>query len=631
MLTTSGIKFSFFNQTGNFQFETNLNLDSLLSYANIGISGVSQSGLNGATTLNFSYVSGKILDSSGRFVASYKNGDNTKIAGNVINNKYDIFINDIPISFGNYRATGTYNYFYINPTNISIDYSLSINGTKPSISLIDINCFSGDREGTGYLVNNNLPVIIYSGGFSNFANMPFTISGIHTGTLFQTGNYYVLPTDGASVGNYTGNLQLLTNGGLLEYTTVINITGTPIVESYSFNLNGDNTIYDGMTNLYMSNVQSVISPVPMLASLEYLNGSGTFYTGIDVLTGWAGNITGAVTGSGLIIQCKSEIGTGIGGQLNNTGSGLATGYITGIFTYATGNFTWPLPVIVTGYGTGFNYSGIGTGTYNAQITGTILTGSGLYYLNNTFTGDSTSIYSIGHTGFIRGTGQIFYNTPSNFDKLYIYNTNFAIVNNFHYTSLSTLTSYLNSNTGTHYVTAIDDTVNTVTLSGLYSPSLNSTNINISLDDTNLGDMSLSGPNLSGGQLIGVGRDLITTGQITGFINHTFTGSGNYVCTGAGYLFGTGVIIDHIKTFTGTWNLLTGDVFAPLDYRHNSYYNAEKDKYSNNYPEYFMNSTMITQLQYINSVDTLIDTVKLTISGLNTNSGISILVTGNFIN
>jgi len=631
MITTSGIKFSFFNQTGDYQFNANLNFDSLLGYANIGVSGLSQSGLNGATTLNFLYTSGKILDSSGRFVGSYKNGDITKIAGNVIDNKYDIFINDTPISFGNYKTTGTYNYFYINPTNLSVDYNLLINGTKPSISLIDINCFSGDKEGTGYLVNNSLPVIIYSGGFSNFANMPFTISGIHTGTLFQTGSYYVLPTDGNSVGNYTGNLQLLTNGGLLEYTTVINITGTPIIESYSFNLNGDNTIYDGMTNLYISNIQSIISPVPMLASLEYINGSGTFYTGINVLTGWAGSITGAITGSGLIIQYKSEIGTGIGGQLNNTGSGLATGYVTGVFAYATGDFTWPLSIIITGYGTGFNYSGVGTGAYSAQITGTILTGSGLYYTNKTFTGNLTPIYSIGHTGFVRGTGRIFYNTPSNFDKLYIYNTNFAIVNNFHYTSLPTLTSYLNSNTGTHYVTAIDDTINTITLSGLYNADLNSTNINISLDDTNLGDMSLSGPNLSGGQLIGVGRDLITTGQVTGFINNTFTGSGNYVCTGAGNLLGTGVIVDHIKTFTGTWNLFTGDIFAPLDYRYNSYYNAEKNKYYNSYPEYLMNSTMISQVQYTNSADTLIDTVKLTISGYNLGSGLEFFITGNFIN
>lgn len=454
--TSTGIKKSFYSQTGNFQFKTELIVDTLLGGVNLGVSGLASGNIS--TSINYYCNSGKIIDNNNNFVGIYSPNQVFSISGNVKSGRYDYFINDVPIAYNNYKNTGTYNCFYINPSNISCDYSLYINGEIPNLTVSNISCWSGDLAGTGYITNSGLPLIIYSGGYSNFStNLPFSFSSIFTGLLNngESGAFHIYPqSNSASVGLYTGKMELFTNAGTLLYDTIINITGSPEVVTYNFNLNGLNYIVQNNIQLYTSDIECLFgSGIPIVISLEYYTGSGQyFYTGSNV----------------------------------------------------TGTFTWPYSTLVSGYGTGIGYSGIGTGTFNYIQTGTIFDGSGIFLFSGYKTGNLTPIIENGGT-----------------------------------------------------------------------------------------------------------ISLITSGAVTGFVNNIFTGSG----------------INN-KTFTGSWNLLTGQDYDQVNYRSGGLYNIEKTKYLDiGNPVYYTNSTASINIQYNNLYDTMSDVAILTISGLNLNSGISLSITG----
>lgn len=626
--TTGNIQYSFYNQTGDCQFNFNLLIDTLFGYTNIGLSGYSNSGLYGASNINFNCSSGKIFDNNNRFVGAYTPNSVFSLSGNISNNSYNIFINGKPIEFNQSKSTGTYNYIYIKPQNTNISYNTYINGYSPALYFTTLQGNTGLSNLTGTILNSGLPITIYSGYVSNLDSIPISFT-FNTGSVKNSIDYLVNLSGAESLGNYTGNLELTTNAGLLKYPIYINVTGDPITNVYSFNLNGDNTIENGLSNLFTSDIENTIgSGIPIVVSLEYISGSGIFYTNIDVNYFYSGNITGEITGSGIINQFITGQGTGIGGLLNLSGSGMASGYISGDFIYSTGNFVWPYTVRVSGYGSGLNYTGLGTGDIPTQITGTILSGSGFYIYNSSIVINPTNIYSSGATGYISGTGGILYNTPIDYDKLYINDANSAILYNYHYTSAATLVNYLNSSTGVHLVKAGYDGVNTILLTGLRGID---TNVSMWTDVSNIGNMQTISSSLIGGQDLGIGQLLYTIGNSTGNINNSFIGSGTYIETGMGDVVGSGNIINYIKTFTGSWNLLTGNISDMIDYYIYNYYNIEQTKYYNNLPIYFVNSTLTANVAYTNNYDTLPDVAKLTISGVNTNSGLSILITGNYTN
>lgn len=452
--TNTGIKRSFYSQTGDFQFRAELMIDSLFGGLNVGVSGVGSG--NSSINLNYFCNSGKILDNNSRFVGVYYPNEPFSISGNIKSAQYDYFINDFPVAYGTQKTSGTYNSLYLQPQNVNCDYNFFINGESPNLTINSINCFSGAAAGTGFIVNNNLPVTIYSGIFTNFSdNLPFSFSDIFTGRLNtnESGIFYVYPNEN-SVGLYTGNLQLITNGGVLIYNTNINITGSPASPEYSFNLNGLSTIVKNNTQLYTSNIICPSgSGIPIVVSLDYTSGSGSFFT----------------------------------------------------TTGATGTFTWPYNLLITGYGTGWGFSGLGTGMYPAIITGTILAGSGTYSYSGFWTGNQSPIIQTG---------------------------------------------------------------------GVIS--------------------------------------LITSGNVTGYLNHTFTGSGAY-----------------IKSLTGNWNLLTGLPFEEVNYLSGGFYDASQTQYFNNYPAHYIDSTAFIYVQYTNRVDNLRDVVTLTVSGYGFPTGVALRITGNY--
>lgn len=628
----SKIKRNLYGQTGNFQFNSILSIESLFGGVNIGVSGYTYD--NNILKINTYCNSGKIFDDSGRFVGVYSPNKIFNISGNLTSRRYDLFIDNKPVSFGNIKQTGVINYFYISPVNTSCSYSFLANGERPNLLAGNVYCETGS-PGTGYITNNtNLPVRIFSGDIINITNdSVFSLSGLFTGNLINSEVYNIIPKGRESLGDYNVNLRLYTNGGTIDYPVFISITGNePPLIPYISKINGMNTIYHGQTRSYTSDIKYLKDDgLPILISLNHISGSGHYYTNIDVLSGYSGNLYGYIFNTGILAEYLTGIGTGQGGQLNNIGTGFSSGYISGVFTYARGGFVWPYTVPVTGYGTGLSYSGLGTGFYNGHVTGYIIGDSGTYLIdesgNNFYTRNVSNLLNVYATGFIHGSGQIYYNTPSSFDKLYIRANQDAIINNFHYTNRASLVSYLNNNTGIYWVTAAESGANAITISGIRGTE---TDVDIGVDSSNLGNMTVSGPRLYGGVDIGIGNiNLITLDSVTGYLNHTFTGSGYYNSTGQGYIYGSGNIIDYTKTFTGTWNLFTG-LDSQVNYRNFSFYNSDQNEYSNTSPVYYLNSSVLANVTYSNINDGYIDVALLTVTGSGFSTGVNILISGNYI-
>lgn len=633
--TTTGIKRSLYSQTGNFQFQTDLVLDSVMGFVNIGVSGFISG--NVPSRIDFLFNSGKIWDNNRRFVGIYNSNSLVSISGNITSEKYDYFINSIPIVYGNHKSTGTYNYIYINPVNVNCEYNMLVNGEQPNLSISNIDCFSGAAAGSGYITNNNLPVTIFSGRFTNFSdNLPFSFSEIFTGQLNkdESGVFYVYPTTGGSVGLYTGNLELTTNGGILLYNSNINITGSPIVYNYSFDLNGLDYIIKNNTQSYYSNIEcNSGSGIPIVVSLEYYSGSGSNYTGINVISGFTRTISGYIVKSGYLISGNSVtgIGTGMGGHYNNTGTGFASGYISGNLQYATGSFTWPYPsLLVSGLRTGVNYTGIATGLNNVIVAANIVGLQGTYLHNTNFTGNSANVlYNTGVTGYIYATGKIYYNVPEDYDVFYIKTKDIAhsITKYTDYTTIDDLETYINTNSSLFSVNALKDTANTIALSGFYGQVSNS--YLLSGETTNVGTMTFSENYLTGGVDLGVGAVVFNTSlPFTGHLNHTFTGSGNYSQTISGYITGSGIVLNYRKTFTGSWNLFTGNDLEQVNYHSGGLYNVAQTKYLNTgNPAYYIDSMASIYVHYNNPYDNISDIAILRISGLNFNTGLYIYITG----
>lgn len=623
--TNSGIKRTFYCQTGNFQFGADILLDNYVGSLNFGISG---SGAADPININFLLSGGKIIDQNGKFLTTYSTNNSVQISGNVTSGFYDIFVNQTPILYGNSKPTGIYNYFYLNPQNVNCAYNFYVNGADPNLLVTNVEFFTGATGAAGQIINESiLPLRIYSGGLSNFSsNSQISLSGLFTGDLYNVENFYIIPNGQGSLGNYSGNLQLTTNAGILNYPLQIIITGTSGAAGQILNLNGLNVISAGQNQSYTANIVTTSGAGYNLAvSLSYVTGSGDFYETISVSNFYTGGVTGFILNNGFLTQFVTGSGSGFGGELNNLATGLTSGFINGNLQYSTGTFTWPYNLFISGYGTGNNYSGIGTGFYNYIFTGTILTGSGTYYQDGPTLVNQNNIQAVGPTGYIHGTGAIYYNAPANFDKLYVANNSVAILNNFSYFGITGLVNYLNNNTGIHLVTAITDNINTVTLSGIYGIN---TDVSLLVDNSNVGNMAVSGPMLLGGMDLGIGNNLISVGNLTGCINNVFTGSGNYSQAASGTLTGFGNVLNYTKTFTGSWDLLTGRPFFQADYFQNNFYNSVATIYQNNYPTFYSNSTAFINVIYTNIWDSNPDVALLTVSGVNTNLVQNILITGN---
>lgn len=244
----------------------------------------------------------------------------------------------------------------------------------------------------------------------------------------------------------------------------------------------------------------------------------------------------------------------------------------------------------------------------------------------------------GITGYSNASAYIHYNSPDLFDFISINNKTISFNTdtvNFSapdfYNNSGTLLDIINGYPNDFGVSGVieDNKIKLISLSSGKAGN----DIKISAGqgyNSGINYPSVDSSNLTGG------FDLYTkikaTGFYTGFLNAVYLSTGFY-STGSASGTITGDISSYqgIRSFTGLWNLITGDFYSGYEsFNQNGWING--DKYSNivggtGYclsPSIFDFTILYSDLFSVNNSG---DIVKITISGLNTNSGFYYYITG----
>ena len=623
-LPSTSFKRGFYSQTGNFQFSSTVQLTSNYNSLEFGLSG------SGQSNINFLLSNGKVYDASGRFVEVYNANDIVNISGNCTQYSYDYFINGYPLAYGLSKSFGIYDHFYFKNNGVTGGYDFIINGQQPKLTVNNIVCNSGDSSVVGSIVNMDLPVNIYSGVLTNYTSgsltgqSSFGFSGVPTGILTYSENFAIYPLPN-STGINSGTLRLYTNGGNFDYPFQINISGTQ-TSNFSIDLSGPNTISNGRHNNYTS---SIIADyyIPISVSLQYISGSGEWYTNIPISSGYFGNIISGITGSGIATQYVTGFGSGFGGFYNLMATGLASGIISGL-AYATGDFIWNYPnIIYTGLGyTSYiqNYTGYYTGVYSSNYTGLFSgLGTGItpapytgYYSNN-YTGNYidvglTTNYSGQYTGFYTGMYTGMTTGISTGQSGYYYGE---------YTG-----QYTGCYTGSYIETFISNGTGLISSNLISGTILNGSGYY----NYNGNIYSNYSPVYSvGNTYLPTGTPLTLFKNSTGKLVNTFTGVNSGISIPvSGNIYGSGNVLNYTKNLTGIWDLTTGAIGQSVDFRQSGWYSGGKYINPPMYSPSFLNGILLSNITYTNNYDTNHDIVLLTISGYGTNSSVNITITGN---
>lgn len=611
MEITGFTKRAFFEQTGNFSFLSTLTFSQNSGFCELGFSG--------QTKIPFYFNNGKIIDKSGYFFSSYSENIPINFSGNISPNTIDYFVNNETISLGLPRDTGYLNYFYIDGTNNNLDLELYINGDVPNFSFDDnITYDTGSLNIPVSITNNsNIPFKIFSGQFLGNSGL-FNLSGFPTGLINgnQSKTFYFNQNN---VGG-ANQLSILMYSDFGREIITINASGiTEIPPSYSINLIGPSTITAGSTGVYYCSFYDDFGVINIQPSITYISGSGNI-SGQTIFSGnYSGNLTGIVTGNAPISETFTISGT--------------DGTLTGFFNYTlsqlifpTGGFLFPYSVNGTGLGSVSSYNGPATGIITGLVSGNVNNqNNGQFIAFQSIFGIPSLSYSSLPTGYNLATGSINLTSPQKNDLLFIGNPNIALGYQTDYFSASNLSFYLNNNTGKHLVIS-SFSGNTIYLTGINKGNSGNSTI-LQTSPHNVGSITLSNSTLIGGIDLGLGTLVTPNSNFTGLLNQTFysTGLVNQPVSG----LGTGIYnyIQNSKTFTGTWDMLTGlsinnlvDVISLNNFNST---NISGTVYSSNIDAFYI------YLPYNNNTS-INDVISLNITGIGLNTGISLIISGNLI-
>ena len=531
---------------------------------------------------------------------------------------YDILVNSIPVSLGRLKTyTGDDTSFRIDTVG-TVDLNYNTFGSPPNYQITDfISTTSFTDTLTGKFTNNGSKVFdVYSGEcLSEFASLYLTSTTVSSDLNFYiernssvTGTLLDLPCRFyTNFGNIDKNIVIsgVFNTG---YLTLIDLEGPEICPNNYF-------------SIYSSYINSNDPNFSFQVSLENVSGAGTYY-GITSFSGYSSDTaSGYITGSGYIFSEKSfdVTGYGISGAvvLNQRSTGQ-------IQQFATGDFSFLYQAVGFGTATGIGYTGLASGHCPILLENTILDGSGSYIFSENFTGDCTNPFPLELGVANNATGAIYYNLPENevtSDILYIGNQYFGIVYGFHYSSISGLSDYLNSNQSLHRVSASVSGSNTILLQN--SEGYAGNFVTLDVDNDNDGNMDVSGPYLLGGKDLEYTGTLVGT-DFTGNINYTHTNTGYYEESFAGYYYSSGSVPIKTRNFHEIWNLSSGSDYPnSINFLTNGFYTSD-----NNYLQTGSSQdNFLLQVDYTNYEDGYTDIAKLTISGIGSNDPKTIQITG----
>lgn len=682
MLFDSFQKRSIARQTGLLGFAYNVSLNNTTGDCTFGLSG--------SQVISFTARSGKVYDPIGNFVSSYSLNQNFLISGQAKGGLLNYSIDDEAIGVGVPITSGFYDWMFVAPSNCAIDFAGNILGETAEYSITDTSKYEYPGAlVTGIIVNNNplRPFRLFDVSTPNSDSNPFTIVNFTTGDITGQG-YIVLQSTETGINDYLVPLTAKTNFGELpidfyisgDYTRpplfYINITEqTPLVVAGS-------QVAVGVDFSYFP------TGMQLAVSLDYVSGTtGIIYESQEVEGSLTSSmLSGAVTGLSVLQKEATGIITGsdsFGNLWSTTGTGYltsepvyATGVVSGIYTgtvYGTGDgyigLYYAQDMDIFGYLTGLvtgqavsgvleysfpisgkpQVSGYPSGIYSTLISGYKSSSATVYIGNNLYDGDSitinniTTVYqsydaeapfsfsSLGSLESLLNEYDLFGVTAS---QVYKTGAGFTILSGGQIVDKFVNAPAMSGVSGVYGFLELRGRVggevgnadfDTSSMAVDFASRAFDYESGIRVIEQSSGRLS-DGYSLTGGADIHYNftpnpSDRVFYGWVSGSISATGLVSG----LGSGDATGIAEVGDRERAFTGIWSLSTGDI----DYLTNGYLSSISG-YADPSPPTFSGETNSFTLAVSYANDYLTDStdvVRLTISGVNTNSGLQQLITG----
>ena len=187
--------------------------DNITGAGVFGFSGswITGNNLSEDRKLEFTFDKGKIIDPENKYIYSYLPNENINLSGNIYDDNYEYYINDIPISFTGSKKKYIIDNMYIHSTGHILDASLYVSMNKPSYAFTQGDGFSKAGSYNINIKNNNptLPFVILSGSFENenliINNLPLKVE--------TNSNIIVTAHEDLATGDFEETLSLSTSVG----------------------------------------------------------------------------------------------------------------------------------------------------------------------------------------------------------------------------------------------------------------------------------------------------------------------------------------------------------------------------------------------------------------------------------
>lgn len=461
----------------------------------------------------------------------------------------------------------------------------------------------------GLNASSNLQNIIIN---NSFIVNNINLYGYNTGVTLHSGNMCVI---GAS---YTGRIQGYTTGiisgilsgfadesGLLTFNNQT-VTGTPNgnnIVQFQHSLGHATQPFTGLVTQTVTGTGYFIEPI-----------YGLFYNSLNNTLFFSENVSGFITGSGNLNGGPYAIvNSGSIQKVTSVPYQLVTGTSTALLSGIIPNFTVSLLDVPA-----FSY-------YSGILTGIIGTGDfGSISISEIITTLPTSCQSLEVSGTLQASATLNYNAPqsgdyisiNNFISVYSSNTGDLPPTYFH--NIGELTNIINSGQS-YFDCSATNTVSKISLTS--SPLGISGNVIPVSSSGSTGIPTFNSLNFTGG--INYYFPLIPSSPFTGEVDATLFASGIYSGLATGYLTGMVPLLEFVRSFTGVWDISTGSI--GLLNSGFSYNNFSGMPFYTNYP------SIIPILVTYNNFPLVVtnDLVLLTITGVNINTGVQFLLSGQF--
>lgn len=593
-------KRNFYTQNSNFGANIGFSVDSPSTRYEFGFTGQNK--------VSIVLESGKMFYND-LFIHNYEPNLEYDVSLGITNTNVNISKNNTELIWGGGKETGNYDYFFFSRANTgaNANFDFSISGSNLPIYSIDkigYYIYSGQDGVTGEFNNiNGFDIKIFestaystqalsfsgiSGFISNGQDKKFAYIGDLSAFDYTQPIFTIFNTN---LGNLNINFRIINATNLSRFVLLNDI------EDFSFNSNDQINRTLSYTN-YSGGIGGSVFPTDLLFKLSYVSGSGNFtvndfaeeayFTAIAI-----GNFleSGRVTGVSNTITGNENV------------SGVYTIYFDR-FQWATGAATGSFGAFGTGLSSGIGYTGAAYGYFTGSATGLIKDGSGSLSFNNVLLNGISSggSYSINYNDYINSTGYLNISGIYKNDVIYIGVESTPIMKGLQFNDLTGLNYYLNNNSQHKVKSIIDNDV--IYLEAAYSGT-EGDGIFVRYEPCNFGNLYSYSPFLTGGQNIGsTGNIVYGVSQFVGLVNTKITGSGNYRLPVTDVAPG---LFSFTRTFTGSWDLLTGLAGQPLVLVNK--YNTLISGRGNFQP----NSNMVFQINHYDSEFNQ-DGVNFTISG-----------------